>query len=102
MIFHTTCILGFAVASLAVAHPKPRNITDAKHGAVASESSVCSQIGIDIFRAGGNAADSVIDDFAKLKILLNLNLARSNPAMRGSRCYVPLWHWWRRVHDRTL
>lgn len=29
------------------------------HGAVASESTTCSQVGIDIMRAGGNAADAV-------------------------------------------
>lgn len=30
-----------------------------KHGAVASESKICSQIGIDLMKAGGNAADAV-------------------------------------------
>ena len=30
-----------------------------KLGAVASESSVCSQIGIDLIKDGGNAADAV-------------------------------------------
>ncbi|KAF2769263.1 gamma-glutamyltranspeptidase-like protein [Teratosphaeria nubilosa] len=29
-------------------------------GAVASESSICSQIGIDVLKAGGNAADSMV------------------------------------------
>lgn len=36
----------------------------AKHdrlGAVASENRVCSQIGIDLLKAGGNAADAVRD-----------------------------------------
>ncbi len=32
---------------------------DTKLGAVASESSVCSKIGIDILKKGGNAADAV-------------------------------------------
>lgn len=31
-----------------------------KLGAVASESSICSDIGIDILKAGGNAADSMV------------------------------------------
>jgi gamma-glutamyltranspeptidase / glutathione hydrolase len=31
-----------------------------QHGAVASESSICSQIGADILKAGGNAADSMV------------------------------------------
>ena len=30
------------------------------HGAVASENGVCSQIGIDLLRAGGNAADALV------------------------------------------
>ena len=30
-----------------------------RKGAVASESSICSQIGIDLLRDGGNAADAV-------------------------------------------
>ena len=31
-----------------------------KLGAVASESSICSNIGIDILKCGGNAADSLV------------------------------------------
>ena len=31
-----------------------------KLGAVASESSICSNIGIDILKSGGNAADSLV------------------------------------------
>ena len=30
------------------------------HGAVASESKACSQIGVDLIKAGGNAADAVV------------------------------------------
>ena len=30
-----------------------------RHGAVASESKLCSQIGIDLMKGGGNAADAV-------------------------------------------
>ncbi|KAK4560915.1 hypothetical protein LTR86_004870 [Recurvomyces mirabilis] len=33
---------------------------DNKLGAVASESSICSNIGIDVLKAGGNAADSMV------------------------------------------
>jgi gamma-glutamyltranspeptidase len=52
-------VLGLGVVGQAVAHPNSHNSTDAKHGAVASEAAVCSQIGIDILKKGGNAADSV-------------------------------------------
>lgn len=34
--------------------------TPPNHGAVASESKSCSQIGIDLLKAGGNAADAVV------------------------------------------
>jgi gamma-glutamyltranspeptidase / glutathione hydrolase len=33
---------------------------DAKLGAVASESSICSKIGVDTLLAGGNAADGLV------------------------------------------
>ncbi len=32
---------------------------DAKLGAVATESEVCTKIGIDVLKEGGNAADAV-------------------------------------------
>jgi len=34
--------------------------TNGQHGAVASESQECTQIGIDIMKLGGNAADAMI------------------------------------------
>ncbi|KAG9231907.1 putative gamma-glutamyltranspeptidase 1 [Amylocarpus encephaloides] len=37
-----------------------RTKSNAKLGAIASESSICSAIGIDILKAGGNAADSLV------------------------------------------
>jgi len=46
--------------SIGLATPVPSySVQDGTHGAVASESKVCSQIGIDIQKQGGNAADSV-------------------------------------------
>lgn len=36
-----------------------RQPADNDLGAVASENKVCSQIGIDLLKAGGNAADAV-------------------------------------------
>ncbi|KAI0183169.1 gamma-glutamyltransferase [Xylaria flabelliformis] len=39
---------------------KPCASKDPKLGAVASESSVCSEIGIDILKKGGNAADALV------------------------------------------
>lgn len=36
-----------------------QQVNSDKLGAVASENRVCSQIGIDLLKAGGNAADAV-------------------------------------------
>lgn len=46
-----------ALGNVANATPKPHK--DAKLGAVASELAVCSKIGINILKQGGNAADAV-------------------------------------------
>ncbi|KAH7319103.1 putative gamma-glutamyltranspeptidase 1 [Rhexocercosporidium sp. MPI-PUGE-AT-0058] len=56
MRFLKTLLIGLA-AHLVSAHPKN---TDAKLGAVASESAVCSKIGTDILKSGGNAADAIV------------------------------------------
>ena len=53
------------------------SVTEAndKNGAVASESKTCSQIGIDLMKAGGNAADAV--GFSSLQANLDLHIGRS-------------------------
>ncbi|TVY31761.1 Glutathione hydrolase proenzyme [Lachnellula occidentalis] len=53
-----TSLLVLALGALASAYPKP--ICDGANGAVASESKVCSQIGIDVLKDGGNAADALV------------------------------------------
>lgn len=61
-------VLGFALPSILLSQiPIASAVTvpsyDAEHnklGAVASESAVCSDIGIDVLKAGGNAADSLV------------------------------------------
>ena len=54
-VLHAIC----ALASQIYLGDEPARSGDARHGAVASENSVCSQIGIDLMKAGGNAADAV-------------------------------------------
>ncbi|KAG4422444.1 hypothetical protein IFR04_004468 [Cadophora malorum] len=56
MLVLNTLLVGLA-AQLVSARPKN---TDAKLGAVASESAVCSKIGTDILKSGGNAADAIV------------------------------------------
>ncbi|KAL0635701.1 hypothetical protein Q9L58_005335 [Maublancomyces gigas] len=48
------CLLGHAAA-----RPKTHQVKD-DHGAVASSVDVCSHIGVDLMRDGGNAADAMI------------------------------------------
>jgi hypothetical protein len=57
----STLLLQLGVAAVAKATSAHHNTTsaDPKLGAVASESSVCSNIGIDMLKEGGNAADAV-------------------------------------------
>jgi hypothetical protein len=97
-----TLILSLGVVGQAVANPRPHNTTDAKHGAVASESSVCSQIGIDILKVGGNAADSVRKVFITLNVYTKFKSASSNSTMCGSCCHVPFGYWRRRFYDYSL
>lgn len=49
-------LLLLGLGALVSAHPVHNS---SSHGAVASESKVCSQIGIDTLKDGGNAADAV-------------------------------------------
>lgn len=53
---HNICALASQVVLEASAAP---DTTHDRQGAVASESKICSQVGIDIMNAGGNAADAV-------------------------------------------
>ena len=54
-----SALLGISVlATTAYGHPQPQ--TAGRLGAVASESKECSKIGVDILKAGGNAADAIV------------------------------------------
>lgn len=56
MRIHKSLVLSCFTAGIGAA---PTSSTD-KLGAVSSESSTCSQIGIDLLKAGGNAADALV------------------------------------------
>lgn len=63
--FSVSCVFAGVVFLLrhAVAKPLPENSPQYHrkddHGAVASEVGVCSNIGLDLLKQGGNAADAV-------------------------------------------
>ena len=60
-----SCLSALALAGLidqtALVEPAERQMRHASghHGAVASESTICSDIGIGLLKQGGNAADAV-------------------------------------------
>ncbi|CAG8953078.1 hypothetical protein HYFRA_00003273 [Hymenoscyphus fraxineus] len=56
MLFSISLLLSLGL----VVNATPAPLEDAKLGAVASESAVCSQIGIDMLQCGGNAADALV------------------------------------------
>lgn len=60
------------------------------HGGVASESSVCSQIGIDLLRIGGNAADAVCS-FLLVAFALIYVTAYAATACRYNLLYWGRW-----------
>jgi len=58
MLFSSFALLYLGIF-IGAALANPLKHGNAKTGAVASESSVCSNIGADVLREGGNAADAV-------------------------------------------
>jgi hypothetical protein len=75
------------------------------NGAVASESKVCSQIGIDTLKDGGNAADAVSKVRKRTSSFhwkLTIMLAYCPAILCGSNWHVPLRRWRRRLHDRPI
>ena len=60
-----------------------QEVNNNKLGAVASENKVCSQIGIDLLKAGGNAADAVSLAFR----LVGASLTRLKACWHGALCW---------------
>lgn len=58
----------FFASQVVGAHPDHYGQSN-KHGAVASESSICSNIGIDLLKQGGNAADALVGTVACIGVI---------------------------------
>lgn len=73
-----------------------------KLGAVASESSVCSRIGVDLIKAGGNAADALVGTVFCVgvigKSIVIIQTVRTKYWCRN----VPQRCWGRWLHDRYV
>ena len=67
-------------------------------GAVASESDICSRIGIALLEQGGNAADAVSWVGAGTSLLLTA-IACWHNFLHWCGWHVPFWHWRWRLHD---
>lgn len=52
------------VRSYPAGHASPPILKEGQLGAVASEAEICSHIGIDLLKAGGNAADALVGTVA--------------------------------------
>jgi gamma-glutamyltranspeptidase / glutathione hydrolase len=68
------CSLPFSFPISFCAPPPPAEAPEstfvsAKLGAVATESSICSTIGIDVLRSGGNAADALVATVACIGVV---------------------------------
>ena len=67
-----TTVLGLLGAQQVLSNPVPVCEAQDIRGAVASESAVCSRVGIDLLKAGGNAADAVCPPATPSYSLLSL------------------------------
>ena len=86
--------LFFALACGATPHQAVlggQEVNNNKLGAVASENKVCSQIGINLLKAGGNAADAVSLPFCLVGAMLTRLEARGHGALCW-RCRQGFFH----------
>lgn len=62
-------LAGLLTLQTALAAPSTPVLHDGQRGAVASESDICSHIGIDILKLGGNAADAMVGTVACIGVV---------------------------------
>ena len=62
-------LAGLLTLQTVLGAPSTPVLRDGEHGAVASESDICSHIGIDILKMGGNAADAMVGTVACIGVV---------------------------------
>jgi gamma-glutamyltranspeptidase/glutathione hydrolase len=62
-------LLALQTALADYAPPPVPVLSAGQHGAVASESDICSHIGIDLLKLGGNAADAMVGTVACIGVI---------------------------------
>ena len=81
LLFTLTC--GATPQQAVLGGLRGQEVNNNRLGAVASENKVCSQIGIDLLKAGGNAADAV-----SLAIrTISVKLTRLEARWHGALCW---------------
>jgi gamma-glutamyltranspeptidase/glutathione hydrolase len=81
-------------------YPAPPILEEGQLGAVASESDICSHIGIELLKLGGNAADAMVGTVACVGVVGMYHSGRCflyNLIGLCANCYR---YWRRRVHAR--
>jgi hypothetical protein len=79
---------------------KGKSASYGKHGAVATEVKLCSDLGVQLLKKGGNAADAVslssllrFHLFFLIECWWGLRLDDWSSALCGHGCCVPFWDW---------
>lgn len=69
-------------------------------GAVASESDICSHIGIELLKLGGNAADAMVGTVACVGVVGMYHSGEYLPNLLTGLYFDDYRHRWRRIHAR--
>lgn len=81
-------------------YPAPPILEDGQLGAVASESDICSHIGIELLKLGGNAADAMVGTVACVGVVGMYHSGEYLPNLLTGLYFDDYRHRWRRIHAR--
>jgi gamma-glutamyltranspeptidase/glutathione hydrolase len=81
--------------------PSPPLLGEGQLGAVASESDICSHIGIELLKLGGNAADAMVGTVACVGVVGMYHSGKFDKAKLRIHVLTDDRSWWRRLHARS-
>lgn len=79
-------------------YPAPPILEDGQLGAVASESDICSHIGIELLKLGGNAADAMVGTVACVGVVGMYHSGEYPTNVLTESYFNNYRHRWRRIH----